>query len=134
MGADPDAPPGPDEAATDPDIDSVAVVAHVPVHDSSPQQASQLGDRLEAAVVERWLTGFETDSGKESVYIGAHAGYFAADHVDGVAYWVNGNSGKAPHGTPEDGGFVGWTEFGVTESRRAASSGSRPRSGRRWTR
>ncbi len=105
-----------DEAATDPDIDSVAVVAHVPVHDSSPQQASQLGDRLEAAVVERWLTGFEADSGKESVYIGAHAGYFAADHVDGVAYWVNGNSGKAPHGTPEDGGFVGWTEFGVTES------------------
>jgi hypothetical protein len=104
-----------DEAAADPDIDSVAVVAHVPPHDSSPQQASQLGDRLEAAVLERWLSGFETDSGKEAVYIGAHAGYFAASRIDGVSYWVNGNSGKAPHGTAEDGGFIGWTEFGVQD-------------------
>ncbi|WP_155830276.1 phosphodiester glycosidase family protein [Glycomyces tenuis] len=104
-----------DGAAEDPDIHSVAVVAHVPPHDSSPQQASQLGDRLEAAVLERWLGEFETGTGKESVYIGAHAGYFAADHIDGVAYWVNGNSGKAPHGSAEDGGFIGWTEFGVNE-------------------
>ncbi|WP_460496507.1 phosphodiester glycosidase family protein [Glycomyces tarimensis] len=105
-----------DEAADDPDIHSVAVVAHVPPHDTSPQQASQLGDRLEVAVVERWLSGFEADSGKEAAYIGAHAGYFAADHTDGVAYWVNGNSGKAPHGSAEEGGFIGWTEFGVNES------------------
>lgn len=102
-----------DGAAEDPELHSVAVVAHVPPHDSSPQQASQLTDRLEAAVVERWLGDFEADTGKESVYIGAHAGYFAADHIDGVSYWVNGNSGKAPHGTAEDGGFIGWTEFGV---------------------
>jgi hypothetical protein len=32
-----------------------------------------------------------------------------------VSYWVNGNSGKAPHGTAEDGGFIGWTEFGVQD-------------------
>ncbi|MCC3761632.1 phosphodiester glycosidase family protein [Glycomyces sp. TRM65418] len=102
-----------DAAAADPDVDSVAVVAHVPPHDASPQQASQLGDRLEVAVVERWLSGFETESGKQAVYIGAHAGYFAADRVDGVSYWVNGNSGKAPHGTAADGGFIGWTEFGL---------------------
>ncbi|GAA2276770.1 phosphodiester glycosidase family protein [Glycomyces scopariae] len=102
-----------DEAAADPDVDSVAVVAHVPPNDKSPQAASQLGDRLEAEVVEEWLTGFETGSGKEAVYIGAHAGYFDADRVDGVSYWVNGNSGKAPSTTPEDGGFIGWTEFGI---------------------
>jgi len=108
-----------DEAAADPDIDSVAVVAHVPPHDVSPQQASQLGDRLEAEVVERWLGGFEAGSGKEAVYIGAHAGYFAADTIDGVSYWVNGNSGKAPSSTPEDGGFIGWTEFGVSDAGRS---------------
>nr|WP_255671946.1 phosphodiester glycosidase family protein [Glycomyces amatae] len=102
-----------DEAAADPAVDSVAVVAHVPTNDKSPQAASQLGDRLEAEVVERWLTGFEADSGKEALYIGAHAGYFDASRVDGVSYWVNGNSGKAPSSTPEEGGFVGWTEFGV---------------------
>ncbi|WP_197717025.1 phosphodiester glycosidase family protein [Glycomyces terrestris] len=102
-----------DEAAADPDVDSVAVVAHVPPHDKSPQAASQLGDRLEAEVVEEWLTGFEAGSGKEAVYIGAHAGYFDASRVDGVSYWVNGNSGKAPSATPEDGGFIGWTEFGL---------------------
>jgi hypothetical protein len=105
-----------DEAAADPDIDSVAVVAHVPTNDKSPQQASRLGDRLEAEVVERWLTGFEADSGKEAVYIGAHAGYFDASRVDGVSYWVNGNSGKAPSSTPEEGGFIGWTEFGLGAS------------------
>ncbi|MEU5870563.1 phosphodiester glycosidase family protein [Glycomyces sp. NPDC047369] len=102
-----------DEAAADPDVDSVAVVAHVPTNDKSPQAASQLGDRLEAEVVEEWLTGFEADSGKDAAYIGAHAGYFDASRVDGVNYWVNGNSGKAPSTTPEDGGFVGWTQFGV---------------------
>jgi hypothetical protein len=105
-----------DAAAADPGIDSVAVVAHVPVNDESPQQASQLGDRLEAEVVEQWLTAFETGSGKEAVYIGAHAGYFDASRVDGVSYWVNGNSGKAPSSTPEDGGFIGWTEFGLGAS------------------
>jgi exopolysaccharide biosynthesis protein len=105
-----------DAAAADPGIDSVAVVAHVPVNDKSPQQASQLGDRLEAEVVEQWLTAFETGSGKEAVYIGAHAGYFDTSRVDGVSYWVNGNSGKAPSSTPEDGGFVGWTEFGLGAS------------------
>jgi exopolysaccharide biosynthesis protein len=112
-----------DEAAADPAVHSVAVVAHVPTNDKSPQAASQLGDRLEAEVVERWLTGFEADSGKEAVYIGAHAGYFDADRVDGVSYWVNGNSGKAPSSTPEEGGFVGWTEFGVDED---------PRRGAEW--
>ncbi|MQM24855.1 phosphodiester glycosidase family protein [Glycomyces albidus] len=105
-----------DEAAADPEVDSVAVVAHVPTRDKSPQAASQLGDRLEAEVVEEWLTGFETGSGKEAVYIGAHAGYFDASRVDGVSYWVNGNSGKSPSTTPEDGGFVGWTEFGIGAS------------------
>ncbi|MFG3340478.1 phosphodiester glycosidase family protein [Glycomyces sp. NPDC048151] len=102
-----------DSAAADPDVDSVAVVAHVPANDKSPQQASQLGDRLEAEVVEEWLSAFETGSGKEAVYIGAHAGYFDASRVDGVSYWVNGNSGKAPSSTPEEGGFIGWTEFGL---------------------
>jgi hypothetical protein len=105
-----------DEAATDPSIRSVAVLFHVPPRDPEPNKASQLNDRKEAALIEKWLAEFEARSGKEASYIGAHVGTFHADRVDGVPYLINGNSGKAPATPPERGGFLGWTLFGVAPS------------------
>ena len=40
-----------DAAATDRSISSVVVVSHVPPRDPTPQAASQLADRLEAALL-----------------------------------------------------------------------------------
>jgi exopolysaccharide biosynthesis protein len=102
-----------DSAAEDDDINSVVVVEHVPPRDPMPQAASQLGDRKEADTVEQWLSQFGLDTGKGTGFVGGHVGTFAASHVDGVPYVINGNSGKNPASAPEDGGFVGWTEFGV---------------------
>ena len=45
--------------------------------------------------------------------INAHVGAFHGSSVEGVTYLVNGNSGKSPAGTPETGGFTGWTMLGV---------------------
>lgn len=103
-----------DSAATDPAIGSVAVLWHIPPRDPEPNKASQLNDRKEAALVEKWLAEFEARSGKEASYIGAHVGTFHASRVDGVPYLINGNSGKAPATPPERGGFLGWTMFGVS--------------------
>ena len=38
---------------------------------------------------------------------------FHASRVDGVPYFINGNSGKTPSAAATDGGFWGWTMFGV---------------------
>ncbi|HZM76023.1 MAG TPA: phosphodiester glycosidase family protein [Candidatus Limnocylindrales bacterium] len=103
-----------DGAATDPAVGSVAVLWHIPPRDPEPNKASQLNDRKEAALVEKWLAEFEARSGKEASYIGAHVGTFHASRVDGVPYLINGNSGKAPATPPERGGFLGWTMFGVS--------------------
>jgi len=102
-----------DSAATDPSVNSVVLVEHVPPRDPTPQQASQLTDRKEAQLVENWLTDFAHRTGKGVAFIGGHVGQFSASHVDGVPYLINGNSGKAPSTPAEAGGFVGWTELGV---------------------
>jgi len=102
-----------DAAATDPSVDSVLLVQHVPPRDPLPQQGSQLTDRKEAALVESWLADFGRRTGKGVGFVGGHVGAFHASHVDGVPYLINGNSGKSPAAPPEAGGFVGWTEFGV---------------------
>lgn len=102
-----------DEAAGDASINSVVLVEHVPPRDPTPQKGSELGDRKEAATIETWLADFGRDTGKGTGFIGGHVGVFHASHVDGVPYVINGNSGKAPAGPAEGGGFIGWTEFGV---------------------
>ncbi len=105
-----------DTAATDPAIRSVAVFFHHPPRDPTPIDASQLGDRKEAALVERWLTEFEERSGKEAIGVNAHVGMFHADRVDGVPFLVNGNTAKAPATPPAEGGFTGWALYGVAPS------------------
>ncbi|WP_285661140.1 phosphodiester glycosidase family protein [Actinorhabdospora filicis] len=102
-----------DRAAEDKSVNSVVLVEHVPPRDPTPQKGSQLGDRKEAATVENWLADFARNTGKGTGFIGGHVGVFHASHVDGVPYVINGNSGKAPAGPAEGGGFIGWTEFGV---------------------
>jgi len=102
-----------DDAVTNPSVDHVVVMAHHPPRDPSPAANSQLSDRKEAALVEQWLTDFETDSGKDAAYVGSHAGVFHAERVDGVPYVLTGNSGKGPSAAADDGGFTGWALFGV---------------------
>ncbi|MGH3656948.1 MAG: phosphodiester glycosidase family protein, partial [Micromonosporaceae bacterium] len=102
-----------DGAAKDSDIGSVAVLWHHPPRDPTPQKGSQLSDRREAALVERWLADLRLTSGKGATMINAHVGVFHASHVDGVSCLINGNSGKTPAAAPGDGGFTGWTMLGV---------------------
>ncbi|GHJ45247.1 hypothetical protein Cs7R123_25890 [Catellatospora sp. TT07R-123] len=103
-----------DSAAADPAVTSVVVVQHVPPRDPTPARASELNDRKEAALLEQWLAGFRAASGKGAAFIGAHVGTFHAARVDGVPYFVNGNSGKNPSTAADDGGFTGWSLWGVT--------------------
>ncbi|MDG9678227.1 phosphodiester glycosidase family protein [Micromonospora sp. DH14] len=102
-----------DAAATDQRVGSVVVLHHHPARDPSPAQASQLGDRKEAALLEQWMADFQHRTGKGALFVGGHVGTFHADRVDGVPYVINGNAGKTPSTPADQGGFTGWTEFGV---------------------
>ncbi|MFE9244694.1 phosphodiester glycosidase family protein [Nocardiopsis sp. NPDC006938] len=102
-----------DAAADDPAVTSVVVAQHVPFRDPLPTKASELSDRKEAATVEAWLAGFQAETGKGAAFIGAHAGLFHAGRVDGVPYVISGNVGKNPSAGPSDGGFTGWSLWGV---------------------
>ncbi|WP_245775002.1 phosphodiester glycosidase family protein [Nonomuraea wenchangensis] len=108
-----------DKAAKDGSVGSVAVLFHVPPRDPTPGKGSQLGDRKEAALVEGWLADFQRETGKGAAYIGAHVGTFHASHVDAVPYFINGNSGKNPATAADDGGFTGWSLWGVDPVTRA---------------
>ncbi|MGW0550293.1 phosphodiester glycosidase family protein [Streptomyces altiplanensis] len=114
-------------AAKDERISSVVLVEHVPPRDPTVQKASQLGDRKEAALIEGWLSEFRRTTGKGASLIGSHVGVFHAAHVDGVPYLVNGNSGKAPAGPPDEGGFTGWSLVGVDKVSRAGQEAARKR-------
>lgn len=102
-----------DAAALDRSVRSVVVLQHVPLRDPTPARASELSDRKEAATLERWLGEFQASAGKGIAFVGAHVGAFHAARVDGVPYFVNGNSGKNPATTPDRGGFTGWSLWGV---------------------
>lgn len=107
-----------DGAAADPAIRSVILVEHVPPRDPTPGKGSQLNDRKEAGLVEKWLADFQASSGKHAAFIGGHVGTFHADRVDGVPYFINGNSGKNPATPADDGGFTGWSLWGVSSGAR----------------
>ncbi|MGW1819029.1 phosphodiester glycosidase family protein [Streptomyces sp. NPDC002125] len=124
-----------DAAAKDPSVSSVMLIEHVPPRDPTAQKGSQLSDRKEAALVEQWLAGFRRATGKGAALIGSHVGVFHASHVDGVPYLVNGNSGKAPAGPADEGGFTGWTLVGadrVTSGEQAAARRQPWRGGPDW--
>lgn len=102
-----------EDAARDRSIHTVVVVQHVPPQDPTPARASELADRKEAATIERRLGEFVRESGKGAAFIGAHVGTFHASRVDGVPYVVNGNAGKTPSTRPDEGGFTGWSLWGI---------------------
>ncbi|MFC9558760.1 phosphodiester glycosidase family protein [Agromyces sp. NPDC056965] len=104
------------DAAADSSITGVVVFAHHPADDPQPAKASQLGDRYEAAAFTDTLAEFRADSGKSIAVVNGHVGAFHASSADGVSQLINGNSGKGPSGTPETGGFTGWTMLGVNPS------------------
>ncbi|WP_411719763.1 phosphodiester glycosidase family protein [Mycetocola sp.] len=101
------------EAEKDSGITGVIVFAHHPANDPLPSKASQLSDRYEAEELEATLAAFRADSGKSIATVNAHVGVFHATSFDGVSSIINGNSGKGPSGTPETGGFTGWTMLGI---------------------
>ncbi|MFF4244831.1 phosphodiester glycosidase family protein [Streptomyces sp. NPDC001822] len=100
-------------ARSDRSVSGVVVFEHHPTQDPLPDKASQLGDRKEAELVEKWLADFRVEAHKSAAFISGHVGAFAATTVDGVPYLVNGNSGKNPASTPDNGGFTGWTMLGI---------------------
>ena len=116
-----------DAAAKDADVSSVMLVEHVPPRDPTVQKGSQLGDRKEAALIEQWLAEFRRTTGKGAGLIGSHVGVFHAEHVDGVPYLINGNSGKAPAAPANEGGFTGWSLVGVDKVTRGEQLASRLR-------
>ncbi|MEE6295661.1 phosphodiester glycosidase family protein [Georgenia wangjunii] len=111
-----------DAAAVDPAISGVLVFGHHPTRDFLPTAASQLSDRQEAAMLEDWLSDFRESSGKSTAYIGSHVGAFSARSQDGVVHLINGNSGKSPSSTPDNGGFTGWSMLGVDPAQGAWAS------------
>ncbi len=100
-------------AAADPGITGVLVFHHHPIDDPHPDQASQLGDRHEAAALDRVLAEFLLRQGKSVALINGHVGTFYAEASGGVSRVINGNSGKSPSGAPDEGGFTGWSMLGV---------------------
>ena len=114
-----------DLAARDPRVGAVVVVTHVPPRDPTGQAASQLTDRLEAEVLQRWLAEFRRTTGKGAAFVGSHVGVFHAERVDGVPYLVNGNAGKAPAAPADAGGFTGWSLVGVDQVSAAEQAAAR---------
>lgn len=100
-------------ARNDRSVSGVVVLEHHPTQDPLPDKASQLGDRKEAELVEKWLSDFRAGAHKSAAFVAGHVGAFAATTVDGVPYLVNGNSGKNPASTPDNGGFTGWAMLGI---------------------
>lgn len=102
-----------DEVAGNEDLTGVTVFFHHPPNDPLPTKNSQLADEREARAFEKLMADFKRTSGKSAAVINAHVGVFHGSAVEGVTYLVNGNSGKSPAGTPETGGFTGWTMLGI---------------------
>jgi len=102
------------EAVRNPEIRNVAVFSHHPTNDPLITDNSQLSDRKEVELVEKWLAEFRLKSGgKGAIFVSSHASTFNVNRVDSVPYMVTGSAGKDPYGTPDNGGFLGWTMFGV---------------------
>ncbi|MGO2037590.1 MAG: phosphodiester glycosidase family protein [Brevibacterium sp.] len=101
------------EVAESDHLTGITVFFHHPPQDPLPSKTSQLGDRREAAELEKKLGEFRKSSGKSAAVINGHVGVFNGSAVEGVSYLINGNSGKSPAGAPETGGFTGWTMLGI---------------------
>ncbi|ATH95764.1 phosphodiester glycosidase family protein [Dermabacter jinjuensis] len=102
-----------DEVENSDALTGIVVFFHHPPSDPLPAKTSQLSDQREARELERVLGEFRERSGKSAAVVNGHVGVFNGSAVEGVTYLINGNSGKSPDGTPETGGFTGWTMLGI---------------------
>lgn len=102
-----------DEVENSDALTGIVVFFHHPPSDPLPAKTSQLADQREARELERVLGEFRERSGKSAAVVNGHVGVFNGSAVEGVTYLINGNSGKNPDGTPETGGFTGWTMLGI---------------------
>ncbi|WP_165985591.1 phosphodiester glycosidase family protein [Streptomyces sp. YIM 98790] len=101
------------DAARDKSVGAVAVIAHVPPRDTSGRDTGRLTDRMDALLLEQWLTGFRAATGKGVTFLGGQAGLFDAYLHSGVPYVLGGGLTGTPS-VPEDrGGVNGWTLVGV---------------------
>ena len=103
-----------DEVARSENRTGAVVFFHHPPTDPLPSKLSQLSDQREARAIERQLAEFRRTSGKSVALVNGHVGVFHGAAVEGVTTLINGNSGKAPAGTPATGGFTGWTMLGIS--------------------
>ena len=110
------------DAKTNKSVKGVLVFTHMPIDDFLPSKNSQLGDRYEAEQLKSNLEAFRDESGKGVAMINGHVGAFNATSFGGVSQLTNGNSGKGPSSTVDNGGFIGWTMLGINPS--AGSVGS----------
>lgn len=107
------------QARSDASIKNVLVFAHHPVDDPEEAATSQLGDRMEVALIEKMLSDFRTSTGKGAAMTGSHAQVLNVHRLEGVPYTVLPSSGKAPYGTPERGGFTGFVNWTVDPTQQA---------------
>jgi hypothetical protein len=121
-----------DDAAADAAVSGVVTFFHHPLDDPLPTKASQLTDRIEAEMLRGWFEDFRETSGKPIASVGSHAGVFHASVADGVPYVVNGNSGKGPASTPDDGGFTGWSMVAVDPAAAQDAGSGDPRDWFSW--
>ncbi|SHM95128.1 3',5'-cyclic AMP phosphodiesterase CpdA [Actinacidiphila paucisporea] len=101
------------KAADDRSVTGVVVSFHHPLHDPSGAEASQLSDRLEAGLLQRWLADFREQSGKPVALFTGHAHTASVSRADGVLDVTTPAVGKTPYSSPDQGGFFGWMHIGV---------------------
>lgn len=121
-----------DEVARDSKLTGVTVFFHHPPNDPLPTKNSQLADEREARAFEKLMADFKRTSGKSAAVVNAHVGAFHGSSVEGVTYLVNGNSGKSPAGTPETGGFTGWTMLGIDPAKGKVGKNASPQDRVDW--
>lgn len=102
-----------DDAATNDEINNVIVFQHHPLTENSATGGSTITDPHEAALVEEWFAEFHRSTGKGIALHAAGTGTFEAAMFDGVHQFTNGNAGKGPNGSPDAGGFTGWSMVAV---------------------
>ncbi|WP_147513509.1 phosphodiester glycosidase family protein [Actinomyces polynesiensis] len=102
-----------DADADDPSVTGEVIVFHMPTEDYLPDKNSQLSDRTEAQAMDDMLAAWRQRTGKSVAVVNGHVGGFNARSFDGVTQLTNGNSGKGPAATADNGGFTGWTMLGV---------------------
>jgi ABC-type phosphate transport system substrate-binding protein len=102
-----------ESAVEGPSVKNVMVFAHHPVNDPLSTKSSQLGDREEVALIEKMLAEFRERSGKGVSMVGSHAQIEHVERIEGVPYTVLTSSGKDPYGTPDRGGFTGWSDWSI---------------------